>query len=45
MRELKFVKDKNYDKRAKALEKFDRFNKDKEHEGYVAFGKCVKEIE
>lgn len=45
MRELKFVQDKNYTKRQKALENFNRKNKDKDHEGYLAFNKCFEEIE
>ena len=45
VRELRLVQQNNFTKRQKALENFNNKNKDKEHESYVAFGKCVREIE
>ena len=45
MRDLKLKHEKYDTARQKALENFKNRNKDKEHESYVAFGKCVREIE
>ena len=45
VKELHFKIEKNDEKRSKALERFTNYNKDKDYEGYKAFGECIKEIE